>query len=273
VLLVPDGPLHFVPFEVFAPAAAAPAAAERNRFFADRRYTLDGKDVTYGPSATTLATLSPGDREPGTDLLAVADPAFGTSELAPLPQTRTEVEAISARYRGGEARVLVGADATESALLAPAALRNVRILHLATHGLVDDRRPERSSLALAAPTSPAEDGYLSVPEIYGLELNADLVVLSACETGLGRQVRGEGVLGLPRAFFYAGSPRVVVSLWSVADRSTAELMAGFYGHLVGDGRSAAESLHRAKAELRKEPEFAHPFHWAAFVVMGAPEER
>lgn len=124
-------------------------------------------------------------------------------------------------------------------------------------------------MALSFPRDPAEDGYLQASEIYRLPLRSDLVVLSACETGRGRLVRGEGVLGLPRAFFYAGASSVVVSLWSVSDRSTTRLMQGFYEQLAGKKRARAEALRRAKEDLRRDPEFAHPFHWAPFVLMGA----
>jgi CHAT domain-containing protein len=102
-------------------------------------------------------------------------------------------------------------------------------------------------------------------------MNADLVVLSACETGLGRMVRGEGVLGLPRAFFYAGARSVLVSLWSVSDRSTAQLMTTFYESLIGKGETTSEALSNAKETLRKKSNTAHPFYWAPFVLIGPPE--
>jgi CHAT domain-containing protein len=189
-------------------------------------------------------------------------------ELAPLPQTRIEADGIAALVPSDRRTVLLGADAREGTVSAPDFLGRFRLLHFATHGLVDERRPERSSLALSFPADPSEDGYLQAAEIYRLRLQADLVTLSACETGLGRMVRGEGVLGLPRAFFFAGTPRVIVSLWSVSDRSTADLMVGLYRQLLQEGAAPAVALGRAKRTLREGVEFAHPFYWAPFVLMG-----
>jgi len=260
VLLIPDGALHFLPFDVLLDG--------------DDEYPLAGRRLSYGPSATTLAVLAgySSDQRATRDLLIVADPAFGEAEatagLAPLPQTRAEAEAIAANFDSAGVTLLLGEDARAETLRAPGYLSDYRILHFATHALVDERRPERSAIALARPRDEREDGFLRADEIYPLDIRAELVVLSACETGLGKQVRGEGVLGLPRAFFYAGSPRVVVSLWSVSDRSTAVLMSAFYRHLEQHGQSPAEALARAKVELRSKPEFAHPFHWAPFELMG-----
>jgi CHAT domain-containing protein len=112
------------------------------------------------------------------------------------------------------------------------------------------------------------DGFLRVNDIYNSRLQADLVVLSACQTGLGKEVRGEGLMGLTRAFLYAGVPRVVVSLWSVDDRATAELMASFYRSLLRDGKSPSEALLDAQQELRKHKEWQSPYYWAAFVQQG-----
>jgi CHAT domain-containing protein len=216
-------------------------------------------------------------------LLAIGDPVFGEEEeeaeepsdgggprggLDPLPFTREEVETISQFFDPSRVTVLLGQDARESRLTEPGFLADYDIIHFATHGLIDERRPERSKLALSFPKDPTEDGYLQASEIYRLDLGADLVVLSACETGLGRMVRGEGVLGLPRAFFYAGASSVVVSLWSVSDRSTSQLMAAFYQRMTSRRESPARALAGAKADLRKGGEFTHPFYWSPFVLMG-----
>jgi len=289
IYVVPDGTLHFVPFEVLldtAPPVPAPEASpeERARFLRDLPYALGDKQVVYGPSATTLALLVEGreerrEQEPVMEFLGVGDPAFTPSDraadeplrggdLAPLPYTRDEVETIAAEFPSGSATVLVGEAASEATIGQPGYLDSYRVIHFATHGLVDERHPERSSLALAFPRDPSEDGYLQASEIYRLHLNADLVVLSACETALGRMVRGEGVLGLPRAFLYAGASSVVVSLWSVSDRSTSELMRAFYEEMVGEGMGAGRALARAKESLRSTGTFAHPFYWAPFVLIG-----
>ncbi len=112
------------------------------------------------------------------------------------------------------------------------------------------------------------DGFLRVNDIYDSRLSADLVVLSACQTGLGKEVRGEGLMGLTRAFMYAGVPRVIVSLWSVNDRATADLMAGLYRGMLRDGKRPSEALRDAQLELRKHQEWQSPYYWAAFVQQG-----
>jgi CHAT domain-containing protein len=119
-------------------------------------------------------------------------------------------------------------------------------------------------------STPTEDGLLQVYEIFDLKLNAELVVLSACETGLGKQVKGEGLVGLTHAFFYAGTSSVLVSLWKVQDRSTADLMVNFYQELDA-GKNKAESLRQAKLRMIQQNRYAHPYYWAPFVLMGNPQ--
>jgi len=287
VLIVPDGALQFVPFGALlrkAPDAPLPEdGPERNATFAALPYAFSGQVLCYGSSATTLATLA---RNRSTDslkharLLGLGAPAFAAAGdsaaetglvragLAPLPFTRGEVEAIAQRFPPDRREILLGEEARESRITAPGFLDRFDILHFATHGLIDERYPERSSLALSHPRDASEDGYLQASEIYRLHTHAGLVVLSACETGLGKMVAGEGVLGLPRAFFYAGASEVLVSLWSVSDRSTASLMDGFYQNLITRGEPPARALAGAKGQLRRSHDFAHPFYWAPFVLMG-----
>ncbi|NNE71772.1 MAG: CHAT domain-containing protein, partial [Rhodothermales bacterium] len=140
-----------------------------------------------------------------------------------------------------------------------------RFVHFATHGLVNDDRPDYSGLALAG---SGTDALLQASEIFNLPINADMVVLSACETGLGQLVKGEGMVGLTRAFMYAGASTVAVSLWSVSDQSTSTLMREFYGHLRGADASKTEALQRAKLTLLSDESTAHPFHWAPFILVG-----
>jgi CHAT domain-containing protein/Flp pilus assembly protein TadD len=286
VHIVPDGALNFIPFNVLLakqPAPPDPAADDetRNRYFSKLPYAFRKAQIHYGPSASTLVALAtrPGRQRDSGDLLAflgVGDPVFssgsadpgGSSDLLPLPFTRDEVNSIAEHFDEDARTVLLGEDAAEKTLSEPGFLSRYEILHFATHGLIDERRPERSSLALSFPKDPSEDGHLQAAEIYKLEMSADLVVLSACETGTGRMVRGEGVLGLPRAFLYGGASSVMVSLWSVSDRSTAELMSAFYEQRTRKGRSDGEALRRAGEHLRKTEGFAHPFYWAPFVLMG-----
>lgn len=288
VTIVPDGALQSLPFEVLLEAEPGPAAGDRADTFAELPYAFRDASVRYGPSATVLAVLARqtarGERATDLDLLAVGDPAFEPrtaedaapraepkatrSGLAPLPFTGREVEAIGALFAPARRTLLVGEAAREKRLRAGGFLAGYRWVHFATHGLVDERRPERSSLALSFPQDASEDGFLQASEIYGLDLHADLVVLSACETGLGKAVRGEGVLGLPRAFLFAGAHSVVVSMWSVSDRSTSEYMQELYRQMVRHGKTPAEAMRRARSALRSSSEFAHPFYWAPFVLIG-----
>lgn len=144
------------------------------------------------------------------------------------------------------------------------------MLHLATHGSVNAERPELSGLSLArfdekgAPVT----GFVSLTDIYGLRLNHALVVLSACETALGRHIDGEGIIGISRAFMYAGADRVISSLWRVEDRSTAELMTLFYSALLLEGASPADALREARLTLQENPRWRHPYFWAGFALQG-----
>ncbi len=149
-------------------------------------------------------------------------------------------------------------------------LSQYRIVHFATHAISDSERPERSGLVLSLfdRNGQPQNGFLSLGEIYGLTLPADLVVLSACDTGLGREVSGEGLIGLVRGFMYAGATRVVASLWSVDDEVTAQLMAHFYKSLEQDGLSPAAALRAAQIEVRKQARWRSPYYWAGFQIEG-----
>ncbi len=297
VLICPDGPLHRLPF------AALVAGEQDGRPL----YLADLKPLHTVVSATVYAELRKPTRAgaPEITLLAIGDPAYRSAPRAreasveagsggareprfpPLPGARREVAAIAAVY-GPAARVLLGEAATESAVKreAPAA----RYLHLACHGHLDSRDPLASFLALTPPrhhptttaphhptTSPSRqltappapnDGLLQAHEILShLRLNADLVVLSACETGLGETTRHEGLVGLTRALQYAGARSIMVSLWSVADESTAALMAAVYRELRR-GTSKDVALQRAMAAVRADPRWRHPFYWAPFTLTG-----
>ena len=217
---------------------------------------------------------------------ATGDP--GLLALLPrLPGTRDEVLAIGAL--AGAVTILVGPDATEQELIRLARqgeLGAFHTLHLATHAFADPQRPERSSLILSQVGLPdalqaalagerVYDGRLTVQEILQeWRLEADLVTLSACETGLGRQVRGEGLVGFAHAFLQVGARALLVSLWKVDDRATSLLMERFYANLWQRGLGKAAALQEAKAWLRgfETPDgrrpFAHAFFWSAFVLIG-----
>src|SRR5262249_8473521 len=142
--------------------------------------------------------------------------------------------------------------------------------HFATHGLLNSEHPELSGLVLSLVDKQgrARDGFVQMHDIYDLKLNADLVVLSACQTALGKDIRGEGLVGLVRAFMYAGSPGIVASLWRVHDSATAELMRRFYTAMLKQHAGAADALRQAQDSLRREPRWAAPYYWAGFTFQG-----
>ncbi|MCA1634266.1 MAG: CHAT domain-containing protein [Acidobacteria bacterium] len=193
----------------------------------------------------------------------------GGVNITRLPFTRREAEAILAvAASGDELRALDFGASRET--VAGDRLKDYRIVHFATHGLLNGEQPRSSGivLSLVDERGRAVDGFLSLGEIYKLNLSAELVVLSACQTGLGKEVRGEGLIGLVRGFMYAGAPRVVASLWKVDDRATAELMRRFYEGMLKEGLTPAAALRRAKVEMLADERWRAPFYWAAFELQG-----
>jgi tetratricopeptide (TPR) repeat protein len=268
VLVVPDSLLHVVPFEgLLLDDPDRPGEA---------RPLIETHAVSYVPSATVLGALRGrvAGRERGTpaDLVLFGAPApavdpAGAAGLPPLPFAGEEVRRVAALFPERHRLVRTGGEATRSALLS-LDLRETRFLHFATHAWVDEDIPGRSAIVLA-PSPSGDDGLLRINDVFGLRLGADMVVLSGCLTGLGRIVRGEGMVGLSRAFFDAGARSLVVSLWRVSDRSAALLMERFYQGLVA-GVDAAEALRRAKRSLiaSEARTDRHPSRWAAFVLLG-----
>lgn len=190
--------------------------------------------------------------------------------LARLDGTRAEADQISklAKASGGQADVWLDLNASEENVETRDTSK-YRVIHIATHGLLDAERPQFTGLVLSLIGNKSQDGFLRTDEVFNLRLGAPLVMLSACETGLGKEKRGEGVMGLTRAFLYAGAPTVGVSLWSVADKSTAELMSEFYKRLLAsDNASASTSLRAAQLEMIGGKKYSAPFYWAPFVLVG-----
>ena len=150
------------------------------------------------------------------------------------------------------------------------ALAHYGIIHFATHGLVDSEHPELSGLvfSMVDKDGKPQDGFLQLQDIYNLNLPADLVVLSACETALGKEISGEGLIGLTRGFMYAGASRVVASLWKVSDVATARLMAEFYRAMEKDGMPASAALRVAQIKMLKQERWQDPYFWAAFQIQG-----
>ncbi len=283
LLIAADGALHTLPFA----ALIAPGTSER---------LVKRHEIVYLPSASILLTLRDelAGRQPAPRPIAIfADPVFtsaahpqgdagsqdlsraatglGLRDFAPLPNTRTEAEEI-AKLFGDEALTALGHAATKKAVLTVAG--QFQILHFATHGLLNQQDPELSGLVLSLFDERGQpcDGFLRLHELYNLRLQAELAVLSACQTGLGQQARGEGLLGLTRGFMYAGVPRVLVSLWNVSDQATAELMKRFYWALTEGGASPSQALRAAQLALIEEDPsgegLGHPFFWAPFVLQG-----
>jgi len=190
--------------------------------------------------------------------------------LARLQGTRTEAEQIQklTQTSGGKADMFLDLSASEDTIYAKD-LASYRVIHIATHGLLNAERPQFSGLVLSLVGNKQNDGFLRANEIYNLKLGAPLVMLSACETGLGKEKRGEGVIGLTRAFMYAGAPTVGVSLWSVADNSTAMLMSDFYKRmLTGGGMSPNAAMRESQNAMIAGKKYSAPFFWAPFVLVG-----
>jgi len=271
LLLSPDGPLHTLPFA---------ALVRKGRWLAEQKPIHSVLSATLyaeirksrhsaeGTPATLAAFGDPLYPPLESGHLAAADPDVRTAvvrglSLTPLPSTRDEVRGIAALFP--EARTFLGAEATEER--AKSIGKGTRYLHFACHGLLDERLPLNSALALTMPEHPEDgrqNGLLQAWEIFdSVRIDAELVTLSSCDSALGEEMGGEGLIGLTRAFQYAGARSVVASLWSVEDSSTSELMKRFYGYLK-QGRTKDEALRAAQADLIHSPGLSHPYQWAAF---------
>ena len=261
VIVSPDGSLAWIPFEALV--VHSKGNEVRAADYLIRRFA-----ISYTPSVTMLAARRAAGS--GTAIIALADPRYfdGAADsvaLPRLPQTASEIVALRAAAGNSPMVALSGGEATRTRLFA-AGLERARIVHIATHGEVDEVDPQRCGLWLAAEGNGP--GFLSVADVLRLDLDSDLVTLSACETGLGRLERGEGVVGLARAFMAAGSRSVLMSLWKVDDRSAAVLMTQFYSRMLKRGLPRDEALAEAKRALLSHRDTRSPFHWAPFVLMG-----
>jgi CHAT domain-containing protein/Tfp pilus assembly protein PilF len=288
LIIVADGALHRLPFEVLFQPGIAQRGDLRQWPFLVRQFA-----ISYSPSASVLAELQ---KEPHAtapkSFIAFGDPRYepaqgaiaatlratsasGRLNFQPLPYSHTEIEGIAKLFAKDDRELFFREAATEENVKVPQRLSSYRMIHFSTHGYVNEARPRFSGLVLSLiPNSsaektnpPTEDGLLAAYEIFNLKLKADLVVLSACETGLGKEVKGEGLMSLTRAFMYAGTPSVVVSLWNVNDQSAADLMIRFYRHLQA-GKTKSEALRQAQLETIRDNGF--PFFWAPFVLVGKP---
>ena len=268
LVIIPDGVLWELPFQ----ALINPAG----------RYVLDSSAVSYAPSLTALKAMmeTKGGRKQTAakvQLLAMGNPAWGGQaeqrvkaiyrdhELASLPLAETEVRRLANIY--GESHIYIGAEARESRFKSEAG--DAQVLHLATHGILNNASPMYSYLLLAGEgDGGADDGLLEAQELLRMQLRAELVVLSACETARGRVGAGEGVIGLSWALFVAGVPSTVLSQWKVESDSTSRLMVAFHQNRKR-GLNDAEALRQASLMIRKNPTYQHPFYWTPFILIGA----
>ncbi|MGH1362744.1 MAG: CHAT domain-containing protein [Calditrichia bacterium] len=287
--IIPDGILGYLPFE-----ALLTQPAKRNAEFTSLDYLIHEVTIGYGYSARLMIETQQRRQEKTSGYLAFA-PGFedesdtlqsknnflaavrsldssavfrGDGKVIPLPATREETSAVANIFKRKKKRstLLLNKQANEDKIKA-ADISSYRYLHFATHGFVNEKQPQLSGLLLAADSSSEEDAVLYSSEVYNLNLNAELVVLSACETGLGKLVRGEGIIGLTRGFLYAGAKNLTVSLWQVSDQSTAILMTNFFER-VAKGKKLSDSLRRAKQKLIEDEQYASPFYWSPFILIG-----
>ena len=294
LLIVPDGALQYIPFQILLDPDSHASLISQH-------------EIVNQPSASTLAVLLSeiAARKTAANSIAVfADPVFeagdprlnrnaptGLSHSSELFAVRRALRDAGVTRDGLQVPRLLasGREADEITALAPertslkavgfaanrdrvfsSELANYRIVHIATHGIIDNERPELSGIVLSLfdEQGNSQNGFLRLRDIYNLKLPADLVVLSACQTALGKEIRGEGLVGLTRGFMYAGAPRVIASLWQIDDRASAEFMKRFYQGLLGEKLRPAAALRAAQVSMQKDKRWNVPHYWAAFTLQG-----
>lgn len=302
IVIIADGQLQYIPFEVLPSPESSLSSAEAAN-------VLLRNEIVYQPSASALALLRDVSRPNFSKTVAVfADPVFSLDDdrvrspakteggkntahrsrqklnsslrdigdddvtLSKLTYSLKEANAITAAAPRGSSMKKVGFDANRAAATDPL-LRQFSIVHFATHGIVNDKQPELSGIVLSMVNKRGQDqdGYLTLHDLYYLDLPVRLVVVSACRTGVGKQVPGEGLIALTRGFMHAGAQAVVVSLWDVDDEATAEFMTRFYDHMLGRNKlSPAAALRQAKSDMQMHAneKWRAPFYWASFILQG-----
>jgi CHAT domain-containing protein/tetratricopeptide (TPR) repeat protein len=294
LIVVRYGALEYIPF------AALPVGDEHA---VNDRWLIQSHEIIGLPAASILGALRKPPQAPRKTIAIFADPVFsrddprvvrndsresngfagrgdaaalqrsgaeaGIQALYRLRYSRLEADAIAALVPKEQRLEALDFDANRTAALS----RNMsqfRFLHFATHGLLDSVHPELSGLVFSAVDAhgDSQDALVRLHEIFGLSLRADLVVLSACQTALGREIRGEGLVGLTRGFMYAGAPRVIATVWNVDDRATAEFMTRFYTGVLQERLSASVSLRAAQLALLKDPRWSSPYYWGGIVLQG-----
>jgi len=281
LIIIPDGILYYLPFETLI--------LDLKKKKTSDNFLVSDYKISYAPSSSSLLFLSrENEKDYLKDLLALGNPAYtwnGKSnkrnmipseilkevyqnegfDLTSLPYSEREVKGISKFFHKTKRDIYLNHTASEKTIK-NLMLDDYQILHFACHAILDEKFPFRSALVLSKEDSLDEDGFLQVSEIYNLRMTSNLVILSACQTGRGRLEKGEGILGLPRIFFYSGAKSVVSSLWKIDDKSTSIFMNHFYGFL-SQGWNKSQSLRMAKLEMINS-NYSHPFYWAAFILNG-----
>jgi CHAT domain-containing protein len=300
LVIIPDGPLYYLPFEVLLSADHQPDSRNRDRIdFRQLSYLVNRFEISYalsgmlfceGQSNTEIKPGGPlsfvgfapvardlyaSTARSGESTLSKAGDAgsialaFDRSRISALPYSEDEVRGIAKDFNesGRSGTYVVGIGATKGDFEAYAP--GYSIIHIATHCFIDEDHPGQSALLFApgADSTSGRDALLYAGETYNLRLNADLVTLSSCESGVGKLVRGEGLMAMTRGFFYAGARNVVCSLWKVYDKHADQLMRGFYRHVL-EGREFSSALREAKLAMIKNRVTAHPFKWAGFTLIG-----
>ena len=264
LIVLPTGRLSIIPFE-----ALFIKALKKENSFSNFPYLVRRYSVRYEFSAALILQKLKSQTDQESSIFLCAPVTFEKDGLVELPGTESEVNEISQLFasKNFKSAVLTRQQADEKKVK-EGTLKNFSYLHFATHGIVDETNPELSRIYLHT-TSPSEDGNLYAGEIYNMDLNANLVTLSACQTGLGKISKGEGVMGLSRALVYAGSKNIIVSFWSVADQSTASLMKVFYRQVLSTPvQNFSSSLRQAKLHLLNDEKYASPYYWAPFILIG-----
>lgn len=283
LLIIQDGNLGLLPFEALLTDAYQGGIITFNNYpFLIKKYA-----IAYSYSANLYyknikRTISRSNKTNEKAWLGIA-PVFNNVAnytvndffITPLPGTEKEVKTIDNEFIKNNLPADIRLfDAANEAFIKSEAIKKYDYLHIATHGFVNSEKPDRSGIILANNKAGGNDGVLYTGEIYNLELDADLVVLSACETGLGKVMKGEGIIGLSRALLYAGTNNIIVSLWKVSDISTSKLMIDFYDNFLKDKYNTdlrfnyAKYLQQAKLKMIKENKFGHPFFWSPFILVG-----
>ena len=277
MIIIPDDILHYLPFETLL---------SRDE---DDSWLVKDYKIAYAPSISSLREIIQQEgervRKRPRDILAFGDPYFGpeaegkeaedaekaassaaSSRFPRLKYSGQEIEKISALFKKENVSLFKREEATEERLKT-LNLNDYKILHFATHCIIDDIKPDRSSIVFSVGSASREDEILQMREVFHLKLNSDLVTLSACQTGLGQLIRGEGVVGLSRAFFYAGASSALISLWAVHDQATSQFMERYYFHLR-ESHSVMDALQETKLEMIDSGILSHPYYWAPFIVTG-----